>query len=261
MRLATLIDGRPARVEAGALLPLPGRLIDHLCRPPSDPIAEAVPAERATLGAPIARPPKIIGVGLNYVDHAKETGQEEPSEPLLFGKLATSVIGPGVPIRIPPGASKVDYEAELAVVIGRAAKDLSQDEALDAVGGYACFNDVSERAVQKADGQWLRAKSFDTFGPFGPWVVTPDEVGDPNALAIKSIVNGEVRQDSSTSLMIHSVAAIVSFCSKAFPLEPGDVIATGTPAGVGMASNSYLKPGDTVMIEVEGLGSLTNAIE
>lgn len=261
MRLATLIDGRPVRVEADGLHPLPGQLTDHLCRPGADPVGDAIPSDSVTLGPPIIRPPKIIGVGLNYVDHAKETGQEEPSKPLLFGKLASSVVGPGVPIRIPDGASKVDYEAELAVVIGRAAKNLSEGEALHAVGGYACFNDVSERAVQKADGQWLRAKSFDTFGPFGPYIVTPDEVGDPNSLSIKSIVNGEVRQDSNTSLMIHKVAAIVSFCSKAFPLEPGDVIATGTPAGVGMASNTYLQPGDTVTIEVESLGSLTNVVE
>jgi len=261
MRLATLIDGRPVRVEADGLYPLPGRLTDHLCRASADPIADAVPADGAILGAPIGRPPKIIGVGLNYVDHAKETGQEEPSKPLLFGKLPTSVVGPGAPIRIPEGATKVDYEAELAIVIGRAAKNLSEDEALQVVGGYACFNDVSERAIQKSDGQWLRAKSYDTFGPFGPYVVSPDEVGDPNALAIRSIVNGDVRQDSNTSLMIHRVAAVVSFCSRAFPLEPGDVIATGTPAGVGMASNTYLQPGDTVTIEVEGLGSLTNAVE
>lgn len=261
MRLATLIDGRPVRVEADGLYPLPGRLTDHLCRAPADPIADAIPADVAILGAPISRPPKIIGVGLNYVDHAKETGQEEPSKPLLFGKLPTSVVGPGAPIRIPDGATKVDYEAELAIVIGRAAKNLSEDEALQVVGGYACFNDVSERAIQKSDGQWLRAKSYDTFGPFGPYVVSPDEVGDPNALAIRSMVNGDVRQDSNTSLMIHRVAAVVSFCSKAFPLEPGDVIATGTPAGVGMASNTYLQPGDTVTIEVEGLGSLTNAVE
>ena len=260
MRLATLIDGRPVRVEEDGLYPLPGRLSDHLCRAPADPIADAIPADGASLGAPIGRPPKIIGVGLNYVDHAKETGQEEPSEPLLFGKLPTSIVGPEVPIRIPKGASKVDYEAELAIVIGRPAKNLSEEEALEAVGGYACFNDVSERAIQKSDGQWLRAKSYDTFGPFGPYVVTPDEVGDANDLAIKSIVNGDVRQDSNTSLMIHKVAVLVSFCSKAFPLEPGDLIATGTPAGVGMASNTYLQPGDTVTVEVEGLGFLTNAV-
>jgi 2,4-didehydro-3-deoxy-L-rhamnonate hydrolase len=260
MRFASLVDGRPARVEGAELLPLPGTLVDHLCRPPSAPLSEPIEAAGAQLGPPVLRPPKIIGIGLNYRDHAQETGQDLPDKPLIFGKFPTCVVGPGTEIRIPEGATTVDYEAELAVVIGRAAYNVSEEEAVDVIGGYACFNDVSERTIQKADGQWVRAKSFATFGPFGPYVVTPDEVPDPHALSIRCLVNDEARQDSSTAEMIHKVPAVVSFCSRNFPLEPGDVIATGTPAGVGLATRTFLKPGDTVTVEVEGLGTLTNHV-
>lgn len=260
MRLASLIDGRPVRVEGDELLPLPGTLIDHLCRPPAAPLSGAIEVAGAMLGAPIARPPKIIGIGLNYRDHAAETGQDLPPRPLVFGKYSTCITGPATAIKIPDGASTVDYEAELAVIIGRPAYNVSEEEAIDVIGGYACFNDVSERTIQKEDGQWVRAKSFDTFGPFGPYVVTPDEVPDPQALSIRCLVNDEARQDSSTAEMIHSVRAIVSFCSKNFPLEPGDVIATGTPAGVGQATGAFLQADDTVAVEIEGLGTLTNYV-
>ncbi|MBA2426784.1 MAG: fumarylacetoacetate hydrolase family protein [Actinobacteria bacterium] len=260
MRLATLADGRAVRVEGDALLPLPGRLADHLCRPPAEPTGATIDASTATLAPPIARPGKLACIGLNYRDHAAEAGQEIPSKPLLFAKFSSCVIGPGVPIEIPSGSTKVDYEAELAVVIGRPAYNVSESEALNFVGGYACFNDVSERDIQKEDGQWLRAKSFNTFGPFGPYVMTPDEVPDPNDLSIRCRVNGDAVQDSSTAQMIHRVPALVSFCSRAFPLEPGDIIATGTPAGVGLGSGVFLEPGDTVEVEIQGLGVLANPV-
>jgi 2-keto-4-pentenoate hydratase/2-oxohepta-3-ene-1,7-dioic acid hydratase in catechol pathway len=161
---------------------------------------------------------------------------------------------------MPESDVALDYEAELLIVIGRAGRRLSEQDAVTIIGGYACFNDVSERKAQRGDGQWFRGKSHDTFGPFGPWVVTPDEVGDPNALYIRSTVNGEVRQDSNTADMIFKVPEIVSYCSHAFSLEPGDVIATGTPEGVGARDGRYLSVGDTVTVEVEKLGALTNRI-
>jgi 2,4-diketo-3-deoxy-L-fuconate hydrolase len=260
MRLVTLLDGRAARLEDDAYLPLPGRLIDHLCREPAGLTAAGVPAAQVALQAPIARPGKVICLGLNYADHARESGQEPPPQPLLFAKASSCIVGPGVPIQMPKGEISLDYEAELAIVIGRAGHRVSTDDASGLIGGYACFNDVSERKSQLGDGQWFRGKSYDTFGPFGPWVVTPEEVSDPHDLAIRCTVNDEVRQDSSTSQMIFKVDEIVSFCSYAFSLEPGDVIATGTPPGVGMASGRYLAPGDTVTVEIEGLGSLTNPV-
>ena len=261
MRLATLRDGRAANAVGDLLHPLPGNLVDHLCRPAAEPDeGQGIPYEPSLLAAPIPRPDKIIGIGLNYADHAREGGQELPEKPLLFAKLSSSVIGPEQAIVIPPGATKVDYEAELAVVIGAPARDLDASDAARVIGGYACFNDVSDREAQFGDGQWLRAKSFDTFAPFGPWVVTPDEISDPHSLAVRCWVNDDVRQDSSTAEMVIGVAELVSYCSRAFPLAPGDVIATGTPAGVGMGRDEYLRPGDVVRVEIEGLGALTNPV-
>ena len=217
--------------------------------------------DASLLAAPIPRPGKVIGVGLNYADHAREGGQELPEKPLLFAKLSSCVTGPGKAIVIPPGEVQVDYEAELAVVIGAPARDLEPSAAAGVIGGYACFNDVSDRKAQFGDGQWLRAKSFDTFGPFGPFLATPDEIPDPQSLAVHCWVNGDLRQDSSTAEMVIGVNELVSYCSKAFPLEPGDVIATGTPAGVGMGRDEYLRPGDIVRIEIEGLGVLENPVD
>jgi 2-keto-4-pentenoate hydratase/2-oxohepta-3-ene-1,7-dioic acid hydratase in catechol pathway len=211
---------------------------------------------------PIDRPEKIVCVGLNYRDHAEEQGTELPEAPLLFAKWPNTLIGPGVPIVIPPITKQVDYEAELGVVIGRRVRGTSAENALDAVAGYLCLNDVSARDLQFSDGQWVRGKSLDTFCPVGPHFVSADDVPDPQALSIRALVNGDVLQDSNTSNMIFSVAEIVAHVSQAITLEPGDLIATGTPAGVGAFRDPpiWLEPGDEVTIEIESIGALTNPV-
>jgi 2-keto-4-pentenoate hydratase/2-oxohepta-3-ene-1,7-dioic acid hydratase in catechol pathway len=259
VRLATLTDGRTARVVDDGLIPLPGRLVDHLCRAPTSPPSELLPPA-SPLAAPIARPGKLVCLGLNYADHAAESGQPVPEQPMLFSKASSCVIGPGADVQMPSGDVQLDYEAELAIVIGRPARNVAAESALEFVGGYACFNDVSERIAQMGDGQWFRGKSADTFAPFGPWVVTPDEVPDPHSLSIRCTVNDEVRQDSNTSQMVFKVDEIVAYCSRAFTLEPGDLIATGTPPGVALGSGKWLRPGDTMTVEIEGLGALTNTV-
>ncbi len=212
----------------------------------------------------MARPGKIVAIGLNYQDHAEETGGTAPEKPIVFAKYPNTVVGHGEAIRIPPITEQVDYEAELAVVIGRPARNVSEGEALDYVFGYTNCNDVSSRDLQFSEGgQWTRSKSIDTFCPLGPYLVTADEVPDPQDLSIRSVVNGEVMQDSTTSNMIFTVAELISFLSTGMTLMPGDVIATGTPAGVGFVRDPkvFLKPGDEVTIEIEGLGTLTNPVE
>jgi len=211
--------------------------------------------------APIRRPGKIIGIGRNYKDHAAEEGVEPPPAPLIFGKWPTTIVGPGSEIRWDPAlTTQVDYEAELGVVIGRATRRVSEAEALDYVLGYTCLNDVSARDLQFGDGQWVRGKSLDTFCPIGPAIVTTDEIPDPQRLRLSCTVSGERLQDASTADMYFSVAAIVSHCSQAFTLEPGDVIATGTPSGVGVFRKPprYLTQGDVVVVEIEGIGRLEN---
>jgi len=211
----------------------------------------------------ISRPGKIVCVGLNYLDHAQETGQEVPKAPLLFAKWPNTLIGDGEPIVLPPDSTQVDYEAELGVVIGTTAKHVSERDALDVVAGYICVNDVSARDMQFGDGQWTRGKSPDTFCPVGPRLVPRDEIGDPQALAIRCVVNGETLQDSSTSQMIFSVAEIIAYVTRVITLEPGDLIATGTPAGVGVFRDPQvlLQDGDEVSVEIEGLGTLTNPVQ
>jgi 2-keto-4-pentenoate hydratase/2-oxohepta-3-ene-1,7-dioic acid hydratase in catechol pathway len=207
---------------------------------------------------------KIVCVGLNYVDHAREVGLELPERPLLFAKWPSAVIDSGDAIVIPSGVEDVDYEAELAVIVGsRVQGGVSVENALEAVAGYTCLNDVSSRAVQFGDGQWTRGKSFDTFCPMGPRVVPRSEVADPQSLRIACRVNGESVQDSTTANMVFSVAEIISFVTQAITLEPGDVIATGTPAGVQMGKPEprYLQPGDTVEVEIEGIGVLTSPVQ
>lgn len=214
-----------------------------------------------TLLAPVPRPGKVIAVGLNYFDHAKEGGFEPPAEPMLFAKFTTSVVGPGAVVEWDPRLTdSVDLEAELGVVIGRTARHVPEADALSYVLGYTCINDVSARDLQKADKQFVRAKSLDTFCPMGPALVTSDDIPDPQRLAIKGVRNGVANQDSNTSQMIFSVARIVAFCSRAFTLEAGDVIATGTPAGVLVYQDppERLRDGDVVTIEIEGIGRLTN---
>jgi acylpyruvate hydrolase len=213
--------------------------------------------------APVPRPGKLICVGLNYRDHAAESNMAVPSSPVTFSKYATSIIGPSRSIVLPAVSSQVDYEAEMAVVIGRRAKHVPIAEAFDHVLGYMNLNDVSARDLQFADGQWQRGKSCDTFAPMGPWIRTRDEVADPHSLRIRLRLNGQVMQDSSTAQLIFGVDHIVSFLSQTVTLEPGDVIATGTPPGVGFARKPpvFLKPGDLVEVEVEGLGVLSNTVE
>jgi 2-keto-4-pentenoate hydratase/2-oxohepta-3-ene-1,7-dioic acid hydratase in catechol pathway len=211
---------------------------------------------------PIERPGKIVCVGLNYRDHAEEQGVELPDEPLLFAKWPNTLIGPGEPIVIPPLVTKCDYEAELGVVIGARVKRASKENALEAVRGYLCANDVSARDLQFGDGQWTRGKSVDTFCPIGPSLVPAEEVPDPHDLRIRAIVSGEVLQDSTTANLIFGVDEIISHASQTVTLEPGDLILTGTPAGVGAFREPprLLQPGDEVTIEIERIGSLTNPV-
>jgi 2-keto-4-pentenoate hydratase/2-oxohepta-3-ene-1,7-dioic acid hydratase in catechol pathway len=211
---------------------------------------------------PIERPQKIVCVGLNYRDHAEEQGVELPERPLLFSKWPNTLIGPGDSIVLPPITDRVDYEAELGVVIGLRVRGASVENALDAVAGYVCANDVSARDLQFGDGQWSRGKSLDTFCPVGPALVPAAEIPDPQALGIRAILNGEVMQDSTTANMVFGVAEIVAFVSQAITLEPGDLILTGTPAGVGVFRDPpvLLQPGDEITIEIDGLGALTNPV-
>jgi 2-keto-4-pentenoate hydratase/2-oxohepta-3-ene-1,7-dioic acid hydratase in catechol pathway len=211
---------------------------------------------------PIERPRKIICVGLNYRDHAEEQGVDLPTAPLLFAKWENALIGPGEPIAIPPIVTKCDYEAELGVVIGSRVRDVSAEDALDAVAGYICVNDVSARDLQFADGQWTRGKSPDTFCPVGPRLVPRDEVPDPQNLAIRAVLNGETMQDSTTANMVFGVGDLIAYITQTITLEPGDLIATGTPAGVGAFRDPkvFMQPGDEITIEIEGLGSLTNPV-
>ncbi len=211
---------------------------------------------------PIDRPGKIICVGLNYRDHAEEQGVELPKEPLLFAKWGNTLIGPGEPIVIPPLVTKADYEAELGVVIGARVTRVSRENAFEAVRGYICANDVSARDLQFSDGQWTRGKSPDTFCPIGPALVPAAEISDPHNLRIRAIVSGEVLQDSTTANLIFGVDEIVSHITQTMTLEPGDLILTGTPAGVGVFRDPQrlLVPGDEVTIEIEGVGELTNPV-
>ena len=211
----------------------------------------------------ITRPGKIVCVGLNYLDHAEEGGQELPKAPLLFAKWPNTLIGHGEAIVIPPETTEVDYEAELGVVIGTSARRVSEANALDHVAGYICVNDVSARDLQFGDGQWTRGKSPDTFCPVDPRLVPREEIDDPQQLGIRCVLNGETMQDSSTSQMIFSVAEVIAYASRTITLEPGDLIATGTPAGVGVFRDPkvLLKDGDEVSIEIDGLGTLTNPVE
>jgi 2-keto-4-pentenoate hydratase/2-oxohepta-3-ene-1,7-dioic acid hydratase in catechol pathway len=211
---------------------------------------------------PIDRPGKIICVGLNYRDHADEQGTALPEAPLLFAKWQNTLIGPGEAIVIPPVVTKCDYEAELGVVIGERVRDVSAENALEAVAGYVCVNDVSARDLQFADGQWTRGKSPDTFCPVGPALVSRDDIPDPQALPIRAILNGETVQESTTANMIFGVADVIAYVTRTITLEPGDLIATGTPAGVGAFRDPplFMRAGDEITIEIEGIGSLTNPV-
>jgi 2-keto-4-pentenoate hydratase/2-oxohepta-3-ene-1,7-dioic acid hydratase in catechol pathway len=214
------------------------------------------------LAAPVPRPGKIICIGLNYRNHAIESGMEIPKSPIIFSKFVTCVAAPNDPILLPTGSEQVDYEAELAVVIGRRAKNVKLENAMDYVFGYTNFNDVSARDMQFADGQWQRGKSSDTFAPFGEAVVTKDEIEDPHNLRIQFRLNGETLQDSNTNELIFDIPAVIEFLSRSITLEPGDIIATGTPPGVGFARKPpiFLKDGDVAEVEIKGLGTLSNPV-
>ena len=210
------------------------------------------------LGPPATGTGKLICIGLNYADHAAESGMDVPPEPVMFMKAVSAICGPNDPIVIPRGSEKTDWEVELAVVIGRRAKHVSRDEAMGHVAGFAITNDVSERDFQiERQGQWTKGKSCDSFGPIGPWLVTPDEVGDPQNLKMWLRVNGETMQEGSTATMVYGVSHLVSYLSDFMTLHPGDVISTGTPPGVGLGLKPprYLKAGDVVELGIEGLGS------
>lgn len=218
------------------------------------PIVEGNPR----LGPPVANVGKMICIGRNYAEHAAETGSDLPSEPKIFMKATSAIQGPNDAIARPRGATRLDWEVELGVVIGTAAKHVEAGDAMAHVAGYVIAHDVSERDYQKnREGQWTKGKSCDTFGPLGPWLVTPDEIADPQALTLRTFVNDALRQDGSTADMIFGVAELIAYLSDFFTLHPGDIIATGTPSGVGlgMTPPQFLQPGDTVRLEVEGLGA------
>jgi 2-keto-4-pentenoate hydratase/2-oxohepta-3-ene-1,7-dioic acid hydratase in catechol pathway len=281
MRLATFTHGNRTRVGVAvgeeivdlvsAAPELPTAMGALLAAGPEALSAAERAAERASqrlplqdvhLEAPIARPPKVLAVGLNYADHVAEAGLEPPVVPSIFNKQSTCVTGPYDPIHLPRASHVLDYEGELAVVIGRRCRHVPKDRAREVIAGYTAFDDVSVRDWQLRSPTMTMGKSFDTHGPMGPWIVTPDEVGDPHTLGIRTWVNGELRQDGNTKELIYDCFDIIEHLSTAFTLEPGDVIATGTPAGVGIAMKPprLLQAGDVVRIEVERIGQIENAV-
>lgn len=226
-------------------------------------LAASVPLSDVTILAPISNPQKVVAIGLNYMDHIRETNSKVPSIPIMFTKFTSSIIGPNETIRWDPNeTAKVDWECELGVVIGKKAYRVAEEDAFDYIAGYVNANDVSARDLQSERGdQWIRGKSLDTFCPLGPYIVTKDEIADPHNLWIRTIVNGETMQDSNTKELLYKIPYLIAYLSRAFTLQPGDVIVTGTPPGVGMGKKPdpiWLKDGDIVTVEIEGLGTLTN---
>ena len=222
---------------------------------------EPIPLERITLAPPVSNPSKIIAIGLNYMDHIQESKGEVPKIPLVFSKFMSSLIGPNGQITWDTRLTdKVDFEAELAVIIGKTTYKCSKNAAMESVFGYTCANDVSARDLQFGDGQWVRGKSLDTFCPLGPWIITAEDIPDPHALKIKCSLNGQIMQDSNTSFMIFKLPKLISFLAENFTLVPGDIILTGTPHGVGAFRDPsvYMKDGDEVEVEIEKVGRLVN---
>ena len=238
------------------LLPLLQSAVDH-----PDAGKFIVPQDKLKLAIPFD-PGNVFCVGLNYRDHAQEGNAPIPQQPMLFAKWTSAMVGPGQAIVLPPDTQEVDYEAELGVVIGKKCRGVSADKALDYVAGYLCVNDVSACDFQRMDGQFVRAKSQDTFGPIGPWMVTRDELVDPQALGIRCSVNGRMLQNSNTREMIFGVRELIAFISRGITLHPGDLISTGTPSGVGFAQKPpvFLHAGDEVAVEVDGIGRLSNPV-
>lgn len=250
-----LDDQGRIRDLSGVIPDLAGDVLGAL--PKIDPDSLPLVAGNPRLGPPVGQVGKFIGIGLNYADHAAEAGMEPPAMPIVFMKATSSICGPNDPVYLPRGAEKGDWEVELGVVIGKTAKYVSQAEALDYVAGYCIVNDVSERAFQmERVGQWTKGKSADTFGPIGPWLVTPDDAGDPQGLDLSLDLNGKTVQTGNTSTMIFTVAQIIAHLSELMSLQPGDVIATGTPPGVGMGMKPprFLKEGDVMELQIDGLG-------
>ncbi len=248
--MAGLLDAGPRALDALRAAADPGRIAD-----------QGRPLDEIELMAPVPRPGKVVAIGRNYREHVDEEGTDPPPAPLVFSKWPSSVIGDGAEIRWDPElTAQVDYEAELAVVIGRTARRVSEADALDHVLGYTCLNDVSARDLQFGDGQWVRGKSLDTFCPMGPVLVTTDDIPDPQDLDISCCVGARVVQSANTRQMYFGVAAIISYCSQSFSLEPGDVIATGTPGGVGIFRDPplLLADGDEVTVEIGRIGRLRN---
>ena len=261
MRLVSW-DGGFGRVEDGdVVVPMGASLAGWLATGEARD-GEPRPLSSLTLSAPVPRPGKVVCIGVNYREHAAEMGREPPPVPTVFAKWANAVVGPGADVVVPPGVGAVDYEAELAVVIGRRASRVARTDALAHVAGYCCANDVSSRQRQFETTQWTMGKAVDTFLPLGPHLVTADDIPDPQALDIRCTVNGERRQSSNTSLMIFGVAELIEFVTSMITLEPGDVISTGTPPGVGAAMNPprFLADGDEVVVEIGGIGALRNTI-
>ena len=269
MRLATFdYQGTTffGRLEDDVAQPLEGgfaAVAEAICHGRA-PIAAgpAFPRGEVILRAPVPRPGKFLCIGLNYRDHAAESGMEVPKLPVVFNKFSSSVVAHDDAVVIPSGCSQLDYEAELAFVVGRRARHVQPHEARSYVLGYTCVNDVSARDFQFGDGQWTRGKACDTFGPMGPAIVTADEVRDPHALGIRLRLNGQTLQDSNTDQLVFGVDALMVFLSRHFTLEPGDIVATGTPPGVGFARKPpiYLKHGDVMEVEIDGVGLLRNPV-
>jgi 2-keto-4-pentenoate hydratase/2-oxohepta-3-ene-1,7-dioic acid hydratase in catechol pathway len=280
MKLVTFSDGdgtRAGAVDSDAVVDLhaadpslPAAMIDLLAGG-ADAIARArdaiasrrarLPLSGVTLHAPVPRPGKVLAIGLNYRDHAAETGRPLPERPVVFAKMPTCIVGPGAPIQRPRVSEQVDFEGELCVVIGVGGRHIAAADAVAHVAGYMIGNDVSVRDWQYHSGNWTMGKSFDTHGPTGPWLTTPDEV-DPRDLEIRTWVNGVLKQHSNTGQLIFPVGEIIEYLSAAFTLEPGDVIFTGTPSGVGMARTppEWLRAGDVVRVAISGLGVLENPV-
>ena len=221
-----------------------------------------VPLARVEWNPPVLAPGKILAVGLNYAAHAAEQNSQPPESPLIFSKCSTALIGPGDAIRLPRISDKIDYEGELAVVIGKQAKSVAAASAFDHVAGYTIMNDVTARDLQRRERQWARAKGLDTFAPCGPWLVTKDEIGDPHSLDLELRVNGEVRQRSNTSDLIFKIPQLIEFISQDLTLRPGDIISTGTPSGVGVYNDPpvFLRDGDRVEITISNIGTLVNSV-
>jgi 2-keto-4-pentenoate hydratase/2-oxohepta-3-ene-1,7-dioic acid hydratase in catechol pathway len=250
-----VLKERPGE-DVGALV---GLSVEQL----SEALRGAVPLTGEATALPPLRPPKIVAIGLNYMDHVREAGAEAPKTPLVFAKFPSSLAADGQAVTFDRAlTARVDWEVELAVVIGAPARNVPVDAALSHVFGYTVANDLSARDLQAADGQWVRAKSLDGFCPLGPEVVTADEIADPQRLTLRTVVNGEVMQDSSTSEMVFGVAELIAFCSRSFTLEAGDVLLTGTPWGCGefMTPRRSLQDGDVVTVSIASLGSLSNSI-